>query len=149
MKTFVANAVRDTEQLGARLAARVRDGAVIHLRGQLGAGKTTLARGFLRALGHAGTVKSPTFTLVEPYVIGDLHIYHFDLYRMNDPEELEAIGIRDYCESRAICLFEWPELGGAVVPAADIDLSIEHQDRGRVIQLQGRSGHGLHIVNGF
>ena len=149
MKTFVANAVRDTEQLGARLAARVKDGAVIHLRGQLGAGKTTLARGFLRALGHAGTVKSPTFTLVEPYVIGDLHIYHFDLYRMNDPEELEAIGIRDYCENRAICLFEWPELGGAVVPAADIDLCIEHQDRGRVIQLQGCSGHGLHIVNGF
>ena len=149
MKTFVANAVQDTEQIGARLAARVRDGAVIHLRGQLGAGKTTLARGFLRALGHAGTVKSPTFTLVEPYAIGDLHIYHFDLYRMNDPEELEAIGIRDYCENRAICLFEWPELGGAVVPAADIDLRIEHQDRGRVIQLQGRSGHGLHIVNGF
>ena len=149
MKTFVANAVRDTEQLGARLAARVRDGAVIHLRGQLGAGKTTLARGFLRALGHAGTVKSPTFTLVEPYVIGDLHIYHFDLYRMNDPEELEAIGIRDYCENRAICLFEWPELGAAAVPAADIDLSIAHQDRGRVIQLQGRSGHGLHIINGF
>ena len=149
MKTFVANAVQDTEQLGARLAARVRDGAVIHLRGQLGAGKTTLTRGFLRALGHAGTVKSPTFTLVEPYVIGDLHIYHFDLYRMNDPEELEAIGIRDYCENRAICLFEWPELGGAAVPAADIDLCIEHQDRGRVIQLEGRSGHGLHIVNGF
>ena len=149
MKTFVAHAVQDTEQLGARLAARVQDGAVIHLRGQLGAGKTTLARGFLRALGHTGTVKSPTFTLVEPYVIGDLHIYHFDLYRMNDPEELEAIGIRDYCENRAICLFEWPELGGGAVPAADIDLSIEHQDRGRVIQLQGRSGHGLHIVNGF
>ena len=145
----MAHAVQDTEQIGARLAARVRDGAVIHLRGQLGAGKTTLARGFLRALGHAGTVKSPTFTLVEPYVIGDLQIYHFDLYRMNDPEELEAIGIRDYCENRAICLFEWPELGGDVVPAADIDLCIEHQDHGRVIQLQGRSGHGLHIVNGF
>ena len=145
----MAHAVQDTEQLGARLAARVKDGAVIHLRGQLGAGKTTLARGFLRALGHAGTVKSPTFTLVEPYVIGDLQIYHFDLYRMNDPEELEAIGIRDYCENRAICLFEWPELGGEAVPAADIDLCIEHQDRGRVIQLEGRSGHGLHIVNRF
>lgn len=149
MKTFMAHTARDTEQLGARLAARVKDGAVIHLRGQLGAGKTTLTRGFLQALGHAGTVKSPTFTLVEPYAIGDLHIYHFDLYRMNDPEELEAIGIRDYCEDRAICLFEWPELGGDAVPAADIDLCIKHQDRGRVIHLQGRSGHGLHLVNGF
>lgn len=147
MTTFVANEVQDTEQLGARLAARVKDGAVIHLRGELGAGKTTLARGFLRALGHEGRVKSPTFTLVEPYVIDDLNIYHFDLYRINDPEELEAIGIRDYCENRAICLFEWPELGGDSVPAADIDLCIDHQDRGRIIHINGRSPSGLNIVN--
>ena len=147
MNRFVADGARDTERLGARLAARVKGGEVIHLSGALGAGKTTLVRGFLRALGHQGTVKSPTFTLVEPYAIDGLNIYHFDLYRLNDPEELEAIGIRDYCENRAICLFEWPELGGEAVPAADIHLRLDHQDNGRDIHLKGRSRHGLNILN--
>lgn len=120
---------------GAALAQQLPGGGVVTLRGDLGAGKTTLVRGLLRELGYTGTVKSPTYTLVEPYHLRGRDIYHFDLYRLADPEELEYMGIRDYLRPDALCLLEWPEKGGNVIPAADMDVLITHSKGGRVISV--------------
>jgi tRNA threonylcarbamoyladenosine biosynthesis protein TsaE len=124
-----------TLALGARLAAIVPDTCVIYLHGELGAGKTTLVRGFLRALGHKGKVKSPTFTLVEPYQITGKHIYHFDLYRLVDPEELEYVGMRDYVDA-GICLIEWPERGVGFLPPADLHCFLDMHGKGRIARFE-------------
>ena len=112
------------EALGRSWAPRLRPGLLICFRGDLGAGKTTLIRGILHGLGVEGPVTSPTYTLVEPYPRAAIPVYHFDLYRLQDPEELEMIGVRDMVGGDALCLVEWPERGAGVLPAADIEVEI-------------------------
>lgn len=136
----------DTIALGAKIASVLSGGELIYLQGELGAGKTTFARGLLNALGHSGNVKSPTYTLVEPYSITGIDVYHFDLYRINDSEELEAMGIRDYCDGKAICLFEWPEQGADVLPEADITLFLSHISSGREVEIKSNSVTGENIL---
>ena len=129
-------------QLGQVLCAPL----VLHLRGELGAGKTTLARGVLRAFGHQGAVKSPTYTLVEPYEMGEVSLYHFDLYRLGDPEELEYMGIRDYFHERSIALLEWPQRGAGFLPSPDLLVSIEVAGRGRVLNFEACTQRGVECL---
>ncbi|WP_446892556.1 tRNA (adenosine(37)-N6)-threonylcarbamoyltransferase complex ATPase subunit type 1 TsaE [Acinetobacter sp. NS4_7] len=122
------NNEQDTQNLAQVLATHFRSG-VIYLIGDLGAGKTTLSRYFLQHLGHQGAVKSPTYTLVEPYQIQGQDIFHFDLYRLNDAYELELMGIRDYLETpNALFLFEWPSKGGDEIPPADLIIAIKKSE---------------------
>ncbi len=116
---------------GAVTALRIDRAVVIYLFGELGAGKTTWVRGFLRGLGHEGATKSPTYTLVEPYQCGGRDIYHFDLYRLADPEELEYLGIGEYCHDQAILIFEWPDKGRGMIPAPDLCLQLDYLSDGR------------------
>lgn len=183
-------------RLGAQLAKVVISGTIIYLDGDLGVGKTTLVRGFLRSLGYSGAVKSPTFTIVEPYLfdnnkffnynelednlkpdndnssvtdsisksgreLADRHestnsgkqrVYHFDLYRLEEPEELEYIGIRDYLDGQAIALIEWPEKGYGILPSADLMIKITHlnqgsKGQGRKVELLSQSDIGAVIVS--
>jgi tRNA threonylcarbamoyladenosine biosynthesis protein TsaE len=140
----------ETEQLGRELARRAVEsecGLVVFLEGDLGMGKTTLSRGVMRGLGHEGAVKSPTYTLVEPYEHLKPRAYHFDLYRLGDPEELEYMGIRDYFSDENLCLVEWPERGQGVLPEPDLEIHLEREGEGRSVVLRARSARGSHLMN--
>lgn len=135
------------EALGRRLAAALRGRGVVYLQGDLGAGKTTLTRGVLRGYGHAGAVKSPTYTLVEPYELAGIAVYHFDLYRLTDPEELELMGMREYFRPDALVLLEWPERGQPLLPPADVVITIRAGDNGRALEFAARNEYGRSVLN--
>jgi tRNA threonylcarbamoyladenosine biosynthesis protein TsaE len=126
-----------TLALGQRLAACLQPGFRIYLHGDLGAGKTTLVRGLLRGLGYAGRVKSPTFTLVETYNVSSLYLYHFDFYRLRDPDEWRDAGFREAFGGDAVCVVEWPER--ASLPAPDLAIHLEHAGDQRRVRLVGHS----------
>lgn len=125
-----------TLELGAALAACLVPGDVLHLHGELGAGKTTLVRGFLRACGYQGAVKSPTYTLVESYPLADRLVHHFDLYRIADPEELEFLGLDEYLRGDATALIEWPERGAGVLPASVAEVELVREGSGRRVSIK-------------
>jgi tRNA threonylcarbamoyladenosine biosynthesis protein TsaE len=131
-----------TRGLGARLAAALRPGMSVWLSGDLGAGKTTLVRGLLRALHFGGRVKSPTYTLVELYSFSSFNLYHFDLYRFADPMEWEEAGFREYFNEHAICLVEWPERAVGCLPEPDVTIRLEFAADGRMAELTGRTEAG-------
>ena len=119
---------------------------VVFLKGDLGAGKTTLTRGFVQGMGHKGNVKSPTYTLVEPYELPPWHVYHFDLYRLGDPEELEYMGIRDYFADNCCCFIEWPEKGAGLLAKADIMINMAYKQEQRTIELHPCSIRGEGVL---
>ncbi len=130
------------EALGGKVALGCPPGIRLFLRGELGAGKTTFVRGFLRQLGFKGAVKSPTYTLVEPYSFAEKPVYHFDLYRLNSPDELELIGLRDYFSPSAICLVEWPEKAGTRLGQPDLMIQFEFFEMGRKLVFEAKTPAG-------
>jgi len=132
--------------LGARVAAVCEPGLVVFLEGNLGMGKTTFSRGFIRSLGHSGAVKSPTYTLVEPYQLGGLEVFHFDLYRLEDPEELEFMGIRDYFGDMSVCLVEWPKRGLGALPLGDLVINIAQHGPGRRLMFEAATERGRRVL---
>lgn len=138
-----------TIALGMRLGQVLAAGGTLFLSGTLGAGKTTLTRGILRAYGHSGSVKSPTYTLVEPYTLADRQVYHFDLYRLGEPEELEYMGIRDYFFEQNLCIVEWPDRGEGYLPTPDITVMLRVQIPGRIAQISAGSAKGEQLLHHF
>ena len=136
-----------TVALGQKIAQWIVPPLTLYLTGDLGAGKTTFSRGIIQSLGHQGAVKSPTYTLVEPYEFANMDVFHFDLYRLSDPEELEFMGIRDYFTDRSVCLVEWPDNGHGLLPKADIHLHLRYKESQREIELQALSPAGQAILN--
>lgn len=131
-----------TIALARRLGARVKPGMVFYLHGDLGAGKTTLVRGILNALGYEGHVKSPTYTLVEPYHISGLDLRHFDLYRLHDEDEWEAAGFRDEFDGNNIFFIEWPEKAPNLIPKADVEINFEILSQGRNVEILANTETG-------
>jgi tRNA threonylcarbamoyladenosine biosynthesis protein TsaE len=140
-----------TAALGASLAHALSPGLTIYLHGDLGAGKTALTRALLHAAGHTGHVKSPTYTLAEPYLVTiageSIQVVHFDLYRMSSAEEFLDAGFREYFNERTICIIEWPEKAEAVLPPPDINVSLVVAGAGRDVELHALSDQGLQCLD--
>ena len=139
----------DTLAMGAALAPCLEPGLVIYLSGELGTGKTTFARGLLRGLGYDGRVKSPSFTLVEPYELSRLYLYHFDFYRFTDPRELGEAGFREHFNPTSVCLVEWPEKAAGFVPPADIRITLKAQGSGRQLEIDADTEAGRRCLKRF
>ena len=135
-----------TLALGAALAHGLEPGLAIHLRGELGAGKTTLVRGVLRSLGHSGPVKSPTYTLVELYEVSRLNLHHFDFYRFHDPREWIDAGFRESFNGRNVSLIEWPEKAGGLLTPPDVDIALQASGSGRSAALRASSPAGIRCL---
>ena len=141
--SWLLNSEKATEQFGARLVNVLEGSGIVFLSGDLGAGKTTLCRGVLRALDYTGAVKSPTFTLVEPYELPGHSVYHFDLYRLSDPDELNYLGVDEYFTSQALCLIEWSEKGLGLLPKPDLEIEMRViGDTSRRLLIQSGSEKG-------
>ncbi|NMG76989.1 tRNA (adenosine(37)-N6)-threonylcarbamoyltransferase complex ATPase subunit type 1 TsaE [Aromatoleum diolicum] len=138
---------RDTEAAGAALAATLHAGLVIYLRGDLGAGKTTLVRGALRALGHVGKVKSPTYTLIEPYIVSRLNLYHFDFYRFAVPEEYLEAGLDEYFAGNGVCLVEWPDKAIPYIAAPDLEVCLTVSGPGRRLEASALTEAGRTCIS--
>ena len=141
----IAKAISTADNLNNETVAK--QALVIALSGDLGAGKTTISRGILNGLGHSGSVKSPTYTLVEPYELALGRVCHFDFYRLIDPEELEYMGFRDYLAEACLCLIEWHERGQGFLPDADIEIGIIPADEGRTLSFRAGSDLGYRIIS--
>lgn len=139
MKTILLNTPKDTENAAAEIAATIKTPTVIFLEGQLGAGKTTFVRGFLRGRGYTGLVKSPTFTLIETYDVDSTMILHADLYRIKSEDELEAMGFRDYFNPNTIALIEWASMAPNWLPKPNLicSLTIPNDGQGRILEIMG------------
>jgi tRNA threonylcarbamoyladenosine biosynthesis protein TsaE len=135
-----------TLELGRRLAKALPGGLVAFLHGDLGAGKTTFARAFLQALGVGERVKSPTYSLVEGYDMGERRAFHLDLYRIADPGELEWLGLDSLAEPGAIVLVEWPERGAGALPPVDLELSFRHDGVGRTVVFRPHTATGRRLI---
>ena len=150
-KNYLLEDESATIAIGKKLADIVKkqleQGIVVYLYGDLGAGKTTLTRGFVQGMGHVGHVKSPTYTLVEPYDLNNWLVYHFDLYRLSDPEELEYMGIRDYFAANCCCFIEWPDKGQGMIKEPDLRIDLAYSEEKRTINIQAKSALGELIVN--
>lgn len=146
MKLFLPDQLA-TEAFGALLWRTLPPHCLLFLQGDLGAGKTTLVRGLLRAAGYEGAVRSPTYSLVEEYDLNQRRIFHFDLYRLKDPEELEWLGIDDYLNQPALCCVEWPQMGGGWLPAADLTLQLMAENEGRLIELISPRPELINAIN--
>lgn len=144
--TLILDNEAATLACGDKFSRIMANGLVVYLHGDLGAGKTTFVRGVLHGLGHVGKVKSPTYTLVEPYIIFNYNIYHFDLYRFTDEEEWDAAGFRDYFNAQSICMIEWPERAENVLPEPDIHVHLSHYQNARKIQFLASSALGAQCL---
>jgi tRNA threonylcarbamoyladenosine biosynthesis protein TsaE len=136
-----------TLRLGAALAPGITPGRVLHLRGDLGTGKTTVARGLLHSLGYAGRIKSPTYAVVEPYSFSRLNLYHFDFYRFSNKAEWVNSGFRDYFNGEAACIVEWPELAGGLLAAPDLEIRLEIAGEARQAFIEACTPSGTHWLS--
>ncbi len=145
-RSFTVRSLTELAALAAMVARILDDPLRIYFSGHIGAGKTTFIAQILKARGYGGVVKSPTFTFIESYPLSPLPVYHMDLYRLRQPEELEFLGARDYLEGRGLCFVEWPERGGRELPPPDVDVAINAVDDIRHIEMSSVSHQGEEVL---